>query len=393
MKVIHVIGCLDAGGAETMLQKLLLASPTCHGTGIVSLTTIGSIGRELVRSGFSVRSLGLKPGQPDPRAVSRLRGWLRSEGSCVVQSWSYHADLISGLAGRSMGAPVVWGLHQSGLDGALHKRSTVATVRACARLSGLLPQAIVCCSHSTAVFHQSLGYRKTRLVVIPNGFDLDTFKPSNGARFAVRAELGINSDARLLGLVARFHPVKDHRNFLFAAREILLRHPDVHFVLVGEGTSVRNSQLRSWVEREGIGDRCHLLGLRTDVPRLTASFDVAVSASVSEGLPSTLGEAMAAEIPCVATDVGDSRRLVGPTGWIVPPASPKELAEACCAALDRTDVERKRLGQAARRRIAERFSIARATEAYTRLHHRIGFQAGFAHGDSRADRFDFATRW
>lgn len=372
VKVTHVIGCLDVGGAEMMLRKVLGEAVPGSQAEVISLTGKGPLGREIEHLGVPVRTLGMKPGRPDPTALTRLASWFRAGRPDVVQTWSYHADLVAGLAAWATNVPVVWGLHQSGLDPRLHKRQTVATARVCARLSRSMPAAIVCCAASAADFHRTLGYDGGKMVIIPNGFDLARFRPEPSWRAEVRAELALHPDAELIGLVARFDPTKDHRSFVAAATLVLAFRPAAHLVLVGQGADSGNPQLKSWIDEAGIRTRCHLLGRRSDVARITAAFDLAVSSSISEGLPNTLGEAMSCEVPCVVTDVGDSARLVGSTGWVVPPGQPAALARACVAALELPASRRRQLGKAARQRIREHYSIAATARAYSNLHQEIG---------------------
>jgi glycosyltransferase involved in cell wall biosynthesis len=120
-----------------------------------------------------------------------------------------------------------------------------------------------------------------------------------------------------------------------------------------------------WIDRAGLRSVCYLLGERPDVPRITASLDVAtLSSAYGEGFPNVLGEAMASEVPCVATDVGDSAHIVGDTGRIVPPRNPDAIANAWVDLLSMGDAGLRTLGQNARRRILENFTIPRVARAY-----------------------------
>ena len=159
------------------------------------------------------------------------------------------------------------------------------------------------------------------MVVIPNGFDLETCRPDSAARESVRNELQIPEDAPVIGLVARFNPQKDHRTFIQAARLLHNDRPDVRFVLCGAQVSWDNQALVRWIEEGGVRKQVYLLGRRNDIPRLTASFDIAASSSsFGEGFPNVLGEAMSCGVPCVTTDVGGSALIVGQNGMVVPPS-------------------------------------------------------------------------
>ncbi|MGH7964573.1 MAG: glycosyltransferase, partial [Candidatus Binatia bacterium] len=276
-----------------------------------------------------------------------------------VQTWMYHGDLIGGLAAKLAGRiPVAWNIRHSTLDTKEGKRSTYWTVQACAWLSHWLPTRIVCCSESSRQIHAALGYAANDMVVIPNGFDLAAFKPDQAARLSVRGELGIPAETPLIGLVANFRAQKDHATFVQAAARLHADLPEVHFLLCGQNITSDNSQLDKWVTAAGIRDHCHLLGRREDIPRLTAALDVATTASAyGEGFPNVIGEAMACGIPCVVTDVGDSASIVGDTGRVVPPRDPLALAQAWRAVLSLRSEGRAQVGEAARRRIEEQFSL------------------------------------
>jgi glycosyltransferase involved in cell wall biosynthesis len=201
--------------------------------------------------------------------------------------------------------------------------------------------------------------------LIPNGFDPVAFRPDPDARTALRAELRLSTDAPLIGVVARYDRQKDHQTFVAAAARLHARLPNVHFVLCGNGVDQANVELMGWINAAGLSHVCHLLGERNDVARVTAALDLAtLSSAYGEGFPNVLGEAMACEVPCVATDVGDSAHVVGDAGRIVPAGDADALARAWGDLLTAGKDELKTLGQRARRRILENFSISRVTHSY-----------------------------
>ena len=171
----------------------------------------------------------------------------------------------------------------------------------------------------------------------------------------------------LIGLVARFDPMKDHGNFFRGARHLLNEAEEkdnLHFVLAGRGIDAANAALKDFISEYGLENRTHLLGERTDIPFVTSALDIATSSSTGEGFPNAVGEAMACGVPCVVTDVGDSAWIVGDTGRIVPPREPTALAEAWGELICMEDERRRSLGEAARRRIIENFSIDTVVRQY-----------------------------
>jgi len=281
----------------------------------------------------------------------------------------YHANLIGALAARvAVDVPVVWAIHHNGFDPRVDKRRTMLVSRACASLSRKIPARIVCCSEAALQLHKALGYAPDKLEVIPNGFDLEQVKPDPAAHASLRDELGLTADAFLIGLAARFHPHKDHLNFIRAASGLHQQRPDVHFVLCGMGINSQNAELAGWIEAGGLRERCHLLGPREDMPRLFSGMDIATTSSRSEAFPVVIGEAMACGTPCVVTDVGDSAMIVGETGVIVPARDPAALAEGWRKLIEAGGDGRLRLGMAARERVERHFALPMIVERYQAIY-------------------------
>jgi glycosyltransferase involved in cell wall biosynthesis len=288
----------------------------------------------------------------------------------IIQTWLYHADLLGGLCGRlAWRAPVVWGLHHTLTSTRTLKPATRLVVRINARLSGVLPQRIVCCARSALETHAQHGFRRDRLVVIPNGIDTDRFRPDAQARLALRSELHLAPATVLIGGFARFHPQKDHRTLIAAAVILHETLPGAHFVLAGAGIEDANPQLAAWIREAGLQQYVHMLGVRRDMPALQAAMDLCTLTAVEgEALPLVMAEAMACGVPCVATSVGDVSTMIGETGTCVAPGDPDALALAWSAMLQLPESERAALGQAARRRVLSHYDVRSAARAYHDLY-------------------------
>jgi glycosyltransferase involved in cell wall biosynthesis len=370
-RMTFIITDLLTGGAELMLARLLGAlDREKFAPRVIALIDDGPVGEKLRALGVPVETLGLPPGSPlgAGRAVLQLTRMLRAERPVLVQTWMYHADLLGGLAAKLAGAPVVWSIRNHALDPAVLKRSTRMVVSLCAVLSRVIPQRVVTNAGATAQVHIEAGYDASRMVVIPNGFDLEIFKPDPSARQWLRTELGLPPDTPLVGLAARFDPMKDHRSFARAAGLAALQNPAIHFVLFGEGVDPANPQLTGWLQESGAAPFTHLLGSRADVPRLLAALDVAALSSVGEAFSNVIAEAMACGVPCAVTDVGDSALIVGQTGRVSPPNDPAALAASWLELLALPAAERQALGAAARRRIVENYSLAHSAAQFTDLY-------------------------
>lgn len=371
--IIHIITGLNTGGAETMLYKLLsYIDRTKFESKVLSLTDIGSIGKKIEKLGISVKALGMKRGVPDPRYVFRLAAIFKKEKPDLVQTWMYHADLIGGLAAKLVrNIPIVWNIRHSNLDPEGNKKTTILTAKACAKLSKTIPKKIICCSEASFKVHSELGYKEEKMIVIPNGFDLDAFKPDVEARYSVRRELRIPDDAVIIGMVARFDPQKDHKNLINAAGVFCRSNKNIHFILCGDGITNGNKQLAKWIQEHNLQVNFHLLGRRADIARITTAFDIASSSSYGEGFPNVVGEAMTCEVPCVVTNVGDSAYIVGDTGIVVPPKNPLAMAKAWEKLIKLPAEERKILGKLARKRIEDNFEISSVVNQYEVLYNQL----------------------
>jgi glycosyltransferase involved in cell wall biosynthesis len=370
LKVLHVIGDTDVGGAESVLHNVVSRlSPAAFQSRIVSLLPVGTIGQRLQAAGFEVDSLGLsRRWTAVPQALRGFASHVRDYRPDVVQTWMYHADLLGGIAARlSSQAPVVWSVHHASLDRRTDSHNTRMSAGLCSRLSRYVPARIAVVSESARFVHQQAGYDPRKLTVIRNGFDVAQFRPDAAARREIRSELKLDEQARLIGLIGRFHPHKDHETFVRAAALIAGNDPRARFVCAGAGADWNNTQLTGWIDAEGLRDRFRLLGLRNDVPKLMAALDLAVCCSRTEAFPSVVGEAMACEVPCVVTDVGDCRAIVGDAGITVPPGNTTALAEGVLRALSLPTVMHAQWGRAARRRVIENYTIEQTVRGYTQV--------------------------
>ncbi|MCA9877720.1 MAG: glycosyltransferase [Thermomicrobiales bacterium] len=366
IRVVHLITGLGVGGAETMLARLVEHSDRRRFTHrVVSMSSAGPMADRIAASGVRVHSLDMRPGAPDPRAVLRLTRDLKHDRPHVLQAWMYHANLLAMLAGPLAGKPVVWNLRATpDFD---YGRQVAMIRRVSARLARF-PAAVVANSASAMDAHVRDGFGAATWRVIPNGFDTTTLAPNREARYRVRAEWGIADDVPVIGLVARLDPVKDHATFLEAAGVLSRRYPQARFVCVGTGPDAWLRYLQELAVSKGLSPRVIWAGHRSDVAAVNNALDIATSASVSESFPNAIGEAMACGTPCVVTNVGDSARLVGDTGLVVPPGDALAIARAWESLLRLGDSQRHELATQARLRIAQHYSLDTVVHQYESLY-------------------------
>ena len=358
VRVMHVITGLGQGGAESQLSTLLCAgAPGMGCASVVSLLPGGVYRTTLEDAGVPVADLGVVRRRSIPLAPLRLAHLIRRFRPHILHAWMYHALLVAtvalGISHRWRDTQLLWGVRCSNMDFSRYNRSLEWVVRSCGRFS-TLPDAILFNSETSLAAHRELGFRNPNNQFLDNGIDTSRFRPNSALRSEVRAELGISSRVDLIAHIARVDPMKDHTTLISALGKL----DRVEALLIGPDT-----------ERFATLPNIHALGPRHDVGRLLAAADLVVSSSAfGEGFPNALAEGMAAGLPAVATDVGESARIVGSTGRVVRPREPAALAEAIAALLSESRTERAARGCSARRRIETHFSITRALDAHSALY-------------------------
>lgn len=377
MKILHIINGLATGGAQRALYNLLYGGASARfECRVLSLIDEEDdqrvIGRHIGALGVPVISLGIRGGCPTFSSLIKLNKIVGEFKPDVIQGWMYHGNLIATLARKlSQVLPVLaWNVRHSLSDISYEKFMTQQVIRL-NRIFSSGPDVLLYNSRLSQQQHENFGFSSINGRTIPNGIDVHKFSFSSLSRQKVRSELGIPEDALVVGHVARLHPSKDHQLLLKAAAVFARRNNNTHILLSGSGVSAANKVLIQLVPTE-IQDRFHLLGEREDVPELMSAMDILVSSSAwGEGFPNVLGESMASGVPCVATDVGDSKQIVGDTGVIVPPQSEKELITGIEKLLTLSNQERQALGNKARLRIEKKYALEAIVEQYVSLYRRL----------------------
>jgi len=368
MRVLHVITGLGSGGAEAMLAKLVRAGGR-HTHSVASLAGLGAGGAGLVEAGISVHPLDFDSGPGIVRGFGRLRNLIRRGEYDIVQGWLNHGNLAATLAHATSGssASLLWNIRQSLMGGKYDNWRTRRIISINARLSNR-PTVILYNSRAGAEQHEAAGYSRKKRHIIPNGFDTERFGPGRDRRERVRAELGMSQNEILIGLVARFDPWKNHRSFFEAAASLVADGRPVRFLFAGQGMEATNAELMRSIAHPQVMQDSLFLGQRSDIHALTAALDIACNASHGEGFPNAVGEAMACAVPCVVTDAGDCRDIVGDTGIVCEGRDSAALTAGLRTMIDLGEVQRTLLGERARARIIANFSLGEIVRRYDELY-------------------------
>jgi glycosyltransferase involved in cell wall biosynthesis len=374
MKILYIISGLSTGGAEMALYRLLsVIERDIFEPVVISLTDYGSLGNNIKNLNIPVYKIEMKAGFPNPFKVWRFIKLIRKINPELIQGWMYYGNLAALLAKwfLSNRVSLIWNIRHTPDDLKKEKRLTALIIRLGAKLSRY-SDCIIYNSKVSEKKHELLGYNNQNKKIIPNGFDCEQFKPLDNTNTKLRHSLGLKKDTLLIGLVARYHIMKDHVTFLHSASKLNKTYPEVHFVLVGQGVDKNNHLLIKLIEDLKITRNVHLLGERMDVDEITAGLDLACSSSSwGESFSNAIGEAMACGVPCIVTEVGDSAWIVGETGMVVKPGDRDTFTEAMIKLIKMSSEERLALGKLARNRIIKHFSLNLVAKQYEEMYQNL----------------------
>ncbi len=362
-RILLGLGTSGPGGAEQLILQLATALRERGASPVLATLQPGWMTERAQLGGFPVWIEPQRRG-PDPGWVLRLARRLRRENIDLLHSHEFEMNAYGGAAAVLARVPNVATLHGS-VWGVEHFRHLLA-YRALRRAG----QRVVAVSHDLArLLAPRLRTPLEAIQVVHNGIPIPR-APSPSSRAArrtkAREELGIGSQGPLLVAIGNLYPVKDHASLIRAVAML----PGVQLAIAGRGQE--EDALRRLSTELGTADRVHLLGLRDDVERILEAADVFVQPSRSEGLPLSILEAMAAELPIVATRVGGVGEAIlnGQTGHLIEPGEPAALADALRKILESPD-RGAALAAAARRRAKESFSVERMADEYVGLYRKL----------------------
>ncbi len=314
----------------------------------------------------------------DLKALAALYRLMRLERPHIVHTHTAKAGFLGRLAARLAGVPVVVHTYHGHVLHGYYGPVTEWCLRLMERALARATDCII--AVSDRVKHDLVAYRiapAEKIAIMHLGFDLQPFLDCAVRRGVFRRELGLKNGARLVGMVGRIFPIKNHRLFVDAAARVAAREPAAHFVIVGDG--IQRSATEERVRELGLANRVIFTGWRHDLPSIYADLDALVVSSDNEGTPVSVIEAMASGRPVVGTSVGGLPDLIteGKNGYLVAPRDADGLATAILRLLQDGDAA-ARMGQAARESVRERFTVDRLTADIENLYTRLLAQKGIS---------------
>lgn len=351
------------GGAEQTIVNLSRGLVEAGHRVTMGLLCRGWLYQEIHRLGIDIFLLHRR-NVLDVRPLTALVRFIRKSEIDIVHAHEFGSIVGGCLVRRWIDPPIVATVH--GREYLAHRSRR----RLLFRWMGRACSRIVAVSRTLERFLlESVGVSPQNVETIYNGIDVGKYG-RNGVSCRVRDELGIGPDEWIVGAIGSLYPVKGHSDLIKAMEQVVRRVPSVTCLVIGHG--YLRAQLEEEVRRAGLERAVRFLGFRRDVPDLLQTLDLFVLPSLSEGLPLSLLEAMAAGKPVVATDVGGNKEVIedGVTGYLLPPRRPDLLAERLIALLENPHVGRA-IGAKAQAAIQERFSLETMVQQYERLFHAI----------------------
>jgi glycosyltransferase involved in cell wall biosynthesis len=361
---IHVV-LLTAGLDRQRFQTLLVSGRENPGEGSMLDYALARGVRPLLMPEI-VGDFSLGP--REIKALIQLARLMGQERPDVVHTHTAKAGFLGRLAARLAGVPVIVHTFHGHVLHSYYGPAKNQLLQRMERLLARITDGLIAVSDQVKQDLVAYGVAPAaKIQMVPLGLELDGFLNATAVAGAFRRELALNADERLVGIVGRLFPIKNHRLFLEAAALVVQQEPSVRFVIIGDG--VLRPELEQQAQVLGIPERVIFTGWRRDLAPIYADLDVLAVTSKNEGTPVSAIEAMAAGCPVVATRVGGLPDLIcdGETGCLVPPGDARALATAILRLL-RDHQTARRLGQTAQTIARERYAVPRLIGDLERLY-------------------------
>lgn len=360
MKICFIIRSLEKGGAERQLSLLArLLKDKGHTITVGVFYSGGVFEQDLRRENILVHHLEKKSRWDVFGFFTRYIRWLKSEKPDILHSYLGISNILAVLARPFLKSTrIIWGIRASNMD--LKKYDWLS--RLAYKIESFLSRfahRIIANSEAGRAYAVANGFDGAKIDIVHNGIDTMLFSKGTPGR-SLKCELGLDESTVIIGMVARVDPMKGYKTFLDAIKHFTAGgDKPVHFVSVGGGCQPYMDETIAYSRELGIEKYITWLGSRDDLPNIYNSLDIFTLCSDGEGFSNAIGEAMACELPCVVTDVGDSKIIVGDTGIVIHPGDARALSEAWDKLLA---ADRESIGKRARERIIECFSLKKLAD-------------------------------
>ena len=316
-KILHIISGLGRGGAENVLYRLSSKDDKFNHE-ILNLGIEDFYVKKFENIKIKVNNLGMKNNWFNPFLIFKVIKIINNARPHIIHTWMYHADLLGGLTAKLVGFKnIIWCVRNFTVDKQYTKFTTRIVIKMCSFFSKYIPKKIINCSLSSNYLHQSMGYPKNKCVVIANGVNTSSFKPDQNLRSNIKKKLDLENKF-VIGFVARWDRQKDINTFINSLKIFKKEiSDDWHVIMAGLNLDKRNLELVEKLKEAELYENTSLLGFVDDLVPIYNSMDICVlTSSYGEGFPNVIIEAMSCEVCCVASDIGDSKYIIGDNDFI-----------------------------------------------------------------------------
>jgi len=366
LRILHVINGLDDGGAEGVLYRICTYDKE-HEHIVLSMQGLGKYGELLRCQGIEVRVLNISTFKTLPNAILKFREVLKETKPDLIQTWMYHANIFAGILTKIFyyKKPVLWNIRCTIMKLGEAGLATYLLAYLGSLLSYFIPDCTIVCGNSIKLDHQHVGYKRSKIKIIENGFDLEYFKPP---QISQRINIDFVKRGLIVGVLGRFHPQKNHELAIKACSLAIRKGVNIKLYLAGSRITTDEPVLKNSIREHGMENFTRLFGALKDVRIFFNEIDVLLLPSkFGEGFPNVLAEAMAYRIPCIATSIGDSERIIEQTGWVVSPQKPEEIVSAFEKIIEmKKNKSWLKMKNSARKRIEQNFSISKMITSYSK---------------------------
>lgn len=372
LRVLHLVSSGGVSGPmqQSLFMPLLTKMPKQRiKAQVVSMAPGFAAGTVLRQSGIPVHDIALSRRRFSWSAAKELLDIARAFRPDVVQAWGHTAQLAALLLrSRCDWKPkVVWSIADTAPlpknAGLLDRQKLKLTAR-----FSIKPDRVVFTSEAAASLHRRAGYPEGGHLVVPPGVDPMRFKPDAAVRRKVREQLGLGSDAVIVGMIAPFQPEHDHATLIKGLGELIKTQPKLCVLLAGHGVQKGNGPLMALVGGGSLGTRIHLLGDWSDTASFFNACDIACSSSLTDSARMTLVMAMLCGIPCVATGMGAQGEVIGQFGVAIEPGSPQAFVRGITRVMQLPQERRTFMTHGARKHALTHFVQVRSLQKYLQLY-------------------------
>lgn len=359
LRVMFLSTSMPIGGAETLLVNLVRRLDRSRIEPLIGCMKQKDVLGEQLGKEFPVFE-GLLKHKYDFAVTGRLKRLFRDQRVDALVTIGAGDKMFWGRLGayRANVPVILSALHSTGWPDGVGRLNRM--------LTGITDGFIAVARQHAQYQIQQEKFPKEKVFLIPNGIDTDQFVFDETRRAQWRAEVGIEPDAPVVGIVAALRPEKNHDLFLESAKRALESMPQTRFVIAGDGPE--RPRLEKLSQETGIASKVHFVGSTQDIPGVLSMIDLFALSSHNEASPVSIMEALSCQRPVVSTDVGSIAESVldGQTGFLVPAGDGEQMANRWVTVLSDPALG-QRLGEQGRQHIVENSSLDRMTEGYTEL--------------------------